>query len=197
MQSVESPSVTRLGAEETRRTFPPRRRLNQEQEREVTRLYAETMLSVPDISKQFSIGESSVYRIAQRNGAGLRGRTASASSSSSSSSGSTSGSSAPATPAPVRRTRRTRTTGQNTVAAPVTPVAAPGRRRRAPAAAAVSVAPAVKTTRRGRRPSVGLQRFEIQYRAQTVVRAANVSAALRQVEALGATDVLAIVRQDS
>ena len=31
MQSTETPSVTRLGAEETRRTFPPRRRLNDEQ----------------------------------------------------------------------------------------------------------------------------------------------------------------------
>src|ERR1700694_3408960 len=41
MESAETPSVTRRGAEEPRRTFPPRRRLDAEQEREVTRLFAE------------------------------------------------------------------------------------------------------------------------------------------------------------
>jgi transposase-like protein len=66
--------VTRLGAEETKRTFPPRRRLGDEQEREVTRLYVETTTPVAQIGQRFGIGESSVYRIAQRNGAALRGR---------------------------------------------------------------------------------------------------------------------------
>src|SRR5919202_1330629 len=52
-----------------------RRKLSPEQEREVTRLYAETQTPVPEISKRFGIGESSVYRVAQRHGAQLRGRT--------------------------------------------------------------------------------------------------------------------------
>src|SRR5919199_5978080 len=54
-----------------------RRKLSPEQEREVTRLYAETQTPVPEISKRFGIGESSVYRVAQRHGAQLRGRTTS------------------------------------------------------------------------------------------------------------------------
>src|ERR1700674_1428491 len=53
-----------------------RRKLNDSQEREVTRLYAETETPVSEISKRFGIGESSVYRVAQRHGAKLRGRSA-------------------------------------------------------------------------------------------------------------------------
>src|SRR5438309_2136439 len=53
-----------------------RRKLSEDQEREVTRLYAETDTPVSEISKRFGIGESSVYRVAQRHGASLRGRTA-------------------------------------------------------------------------------------------------------------------------
>src|ERR1700694_2805240 len=56
-----------------------RRKLNDQQEREVTRLYAETETPVSEISKRFGIGESSVYRVAQRHGAALRGRTATSS----------------------------------------------------------------------------------------------------------------------
>src|SRR5436190_18514335 len=52
-----------------------RRKLTEDQEREVTRLYAETETPVSEISKRFGIGESSVYRVAQRHGASLRGRT--------------------------------------------------------------------------------------------------------------------------
>src|SRR6266496_1598113 len=52
-----------------------RRKLSDQQEREVTRLYAETETPVSEISKRYGIGESSVYRVAQRHGAALRGRT--------------------------------------------------------------------------------------------------------------------------
>src|SRR5579871_6527167 len=52
-----------------------RRKLSEDQEREVTRLYSETETPVSEISKRFGIGESSVYRVAQRHGAALRGRT--------------------------------------------------------------------------------------------------------------------------
>ena len=55
-----------------------RRKLTEDQEREVTRLYAETETPVSEISKRFGIGESSVYRVAQRHGASLRGRTSTA-----------------------------------------------------------------------------------------------------------------------
>src|SRR5712692_1463825 len=62
-----------------------RRKLNDQQEREVTRLYAETDTPVSEISKRFGIGESSVYRVAQRHGAALRGRSSTTSSSASTS----------------------------------------------------------------------------------------------------------------
>ena len=61
-----------------------RRKLSDEQEREVIRLYAETETPVSEISKRLGIGESSVYRVAQRRGAVLRGRSATASTSSTS-----------------------------------------------------------------------------------------------------------------
>src|SRR5205809_3094861 len=51
-----------------------RRKLSDEQEREVTRLYAETETPVSEVSKRFGIGKSSVYRVAQRHGAALLGR---------------------------------------------------------------------------------------------------------------------------
>jgi len=41
-----------------------------------------------------------------------------------------------------------------------------------------------------------MQRFQVRFHAETVLQAANIRAALRQVESLGATDVLAIVRND-
>jgi DNA-directed RNA polymerase specialized sigma subunit len=51
-----------------------RRKLSEEQEAEVTRLYAETDTPPPEIAARFGIGESSVYRVAQRHGAALRSR---------------------------------------------------------------------------------------------------------------------------
>jgi transposase-like protein len=56
------------------RHFGSRRKLTESQELEVTRLYAETDTPVPEIAERFGIGESSVYRVAQRHGAALRGR---------------------------------------------------------------------------------------------------------------------------
>jgi len=41
-----------------------------------------------------------------------------------------------------------------------------------------------------------MHRFQVRFHAETVVQAANIRAALRQVESLGATDVVAIVRND-
>jgi transposase-like protein len=193
MHTTETPSVTRLGADETRRSFPPRRRLNEEQEREVARLYAETELSVPDISKQFSIGESSVYRIAQRRGAGVRrGKSAAAQPA-------TAVATAPATvTAPARRGRPP---GPRASTAQPKP---PANGRRARAVVRRVAAPrtaAAKPTRMPRRRAAvvaagasAMQRFQIQFRVETVVQAADIRAALRQLESLGATDIVAIVR---
>jgi hypothetical protein len=64
-----------------------------------------------------------------------------------------------------------------------------------------AVAPAAKTAppvrkRAAKVASTGRYRFQIQFRAETVIQAADIRAALRQVESLGATDVIAIVQQD-
>lgn len=122
-----------------------RRKLTDAQEQEVTRLYAATDTPVSEISKRFGIGESSVYRVAQRHGAALRGRTATSASSASTSTPST-----PATPA----------TAPTPVAATPTPTRGTGRRAgrppgssnaaRAAAAAAAAGEPAAAPTN-GRR----------------------------------------------
>jgi len=69
-----STSVKKLEADEAQRVPPSRRKLSDEQEREVTRLYADTTMPVSEIARTLGIGESSVYRVAQRHGAALRGR---------------------------------------------------------------------------------------------------------------------------
>jgi transposase-like protein len=146
-----APSVTRLGAEEAKRTFPPRRRLGDDQEREVTRLYVETTTPVAQIGQQFGIGESSVYRIAQRNGAALRGRQPAPAATDGVAAATPAPAPAAAAPAPVAappavaaaakpaRTPRANATPAAPVA-PVTPVAP------------VAATPAAKP-RRGRKPA--------------------------------------------
>src|SRR6266849_8938782 len=52
-----------------------RRRLSTDEGREIARLYAETNTLTSDIRARFGIGESSLYRIVQRQGIPLRGRT--------------------------------------------------------------------------------------------------------------------------
>src|SRR5437016_5504260 len=52
-----------------------RRRLSNDDEREIARLYAETM-PTSQIRERFGIGDSSLYRAVQRQGVALRGRTA-------------------------------------------------------------------------------------------------------------------------
>ena len=65
-ETPSTPAPTRL-----RGVFPVRK-LSDEQEREVTRLYAETATPLGEIGQRFGIGHTSVARIAQRRGAPLR-----------------------------------------------------------------------------------------------------------------------------
>src|SRR5438067_4763479 len=98
-----------------------RRKLSEDQEREVTRLYSETDTPVSEISKRFGIGESSVYRVAQRHGASLRGRTATSTSKPRAV--------AAATPSPAVRPAGTRGRGgRPPAAARTTPARRHGRR---------------------------------------------------------------------
>jgi len=55
-----------------------RRRVSQNEAREIGRLYAETSTPTSEIREQFGIGDSSLYRIVQRQGIALRGRVTSA-----------------------------------------------------------------------------------------------------------------------
>jgi len=85
MSSPAEPTTatpTANAAESNRNTSEGRRRsplrkLGDEQELELTRLYAESDMPVPEIARRFGVGESSVYRISQRHGAALRGSSAS------------------------------------------------------------------------------------------------------------------------
>src|SRR5579862_3332854 len=107
-------------------TAGTRRKLSDQQEAEVTRLYAETDTPVSEISKRFGIGESSVYRVAQRHGASLRGRTSTGTSGSGTSSGTG-----------ARRGRR------------------PGSRSAATGSSTAAASSGTGTGRRGRRPGSG------------------------------------------
>src|SRR5947207_9302436 len=73
-RSAGSTDVPRPALDEAKEAVPRRRKLTEEQEREVTRLYAETATPVSEIRSRFGIAESSVYRVSQRHGAPLRGR---------------------------------------------------------------------------------------------------------------------------
>jgi transposase-like protein len=48
--------------------------LTPEQQREIARLYGETGSPIAEIRDQFGIGESSLYRVLQKQGVALRGR---------------------------------------------------------------------------------------------------------------------------
>ena len=67
---------------------------------------------------------------------------------------------------------------------------------RAAVAAAAKPEPSPPVPKRTPRVARTLERFQIQFRVETVLRAADIRAALKQVESLGATEVLSIVRQD-
>jgi hypothetical protein len=90
-------------------------------------------------------------------------------------------------PAPAPEPKRARGPRARRQPAPAAPPAAPARRARR--------APARRATRRPA-PAVSTQRFLVEYQVERVIRAATLQDALRQVNALGASDVLGITRED-
>src|SRR5215204_3176857 len=72
--STEQPSDSTATTPTGRGGPSPLRKLTEEQELELTRLYSQTETPVPEIASRFNVGESSVYRISQRHGASLRSR---------------------------------------------------------------------------------------------------------------------------
>jgi hypothetical protein len=182
----------------------PRRKLSDEQEREVSRLYADTATPLGQIGQRFGIGQTSVARIAQRHGAPLRnpaisramasdkrGPTASAEAGQAIESKTNQTSPAPAaqpTVAPTAGGAKSVTSRRRTA-----PVA--GRPR---AQAAVRAAPVRTTMRRSRTAGVAssseLRRFVVTFVAEHVFEAESALDALRQAMARGAAEVRSIVR---
>ena len=175
--------VSTEGAHETQgNTVKPggarRRRLSTDEGREIARLYAETNTSTSDIRARFGIGESSLYRIVQRQGIPLRGRTSS--------------SKAPIRQlpqAPDARRRRSSSSGRRTAPQPQSTAATTTRRASVPAPRTPSTGSAASQPGRAR------QRFRIQFQGERVVEAQDIRDALRQAESLGATQITAVVRE--
>jgi transposase-like protein len=166
----------------------PRRRLSPEQQREVARVYAETSAPTSEIRKRFGIGESSLYRIVQRQGVPLRGRAAAA----------------PEPEPPRTRVpgsgRRQSSTASGAQAPAVQPrgavVAAPtGSSRRGGRG---RVSRATQSASRGASVprAVGRGQFRIQFLGERVIQARDIRDALRQAESLGAIEVTAVTRED-
>jgi hypothetical protein len=157
------PDAASAASAEAKNGRSPLRRLSDEQELELTRLYSETDTPVPQIASRFGVGESSVYRISQRHGASLRGRR---------STGAAAASGATAAAKKTRAPRKAAATGtapraargaravpaaktETAAAAPAARAPRAARATRAPratAAAAAAATPA-RAGRRGRRPA--------------------------------------------
>jgi len=195
-QSTEPSPTTNEADARPVGVFPPPRKLTTEQERELTRQYAETSTPIADIARTFSISEVSVGRIAQRNGAASRRRRAARDTTPD----------APTAPSSARRGRRRRAdaeaesteetgAGRRRVqrrADDGSQTRARGRRQSVSAAvAATATAPEASPSARGG----ARRRFRIRFFAETVVEADNVRDALGKAEALGATDITGIVQE--
>jgi transposase-like protein len=144
-----------------------RRRLSLDEKREIARLYAETGTPTSEIRERFGIGDSSLYRVVQRRGVALRGRTAS----------STQPNPPPAHAPAAQRPRSSTASGAHpAVSLPAT--TSPAER-------------SASQTGGGAR-----HRFRIRFEGERVFEAKDIQDALRQAESFGATEITAVARQD-
>jgi len=169
-EDVSAQTVQQSQPTDIRPERATRRRLSPEQQREVARLYADSAIPTSEIRKRFGIGESSLYRIVQRQGVPLRGRAA-------------------ATQEPVP-SRAQATSVQRRVPAVATGVSRAGRRGR------VSQATSSADGRASAPGSGGRRQFRIQFQAERVIQAQDIWDALRQAESFGAIEVTALTRTD-
>jgi hypothetical protein len=171
-QAAASSSVqeSTSGSASTRRSRRPKVSVNEE--REIARLYADGNMPTSTIRAQFGIGESSLYRIIQRQGATLRGRTAT---------GQAQGGRASGT--------KGRRTGGATAGGKVP---TPRGRRTSVARPRASVAAIAA----GTPVSSGGTKFRVRYQAERVFEALSMRDALRQAESLGAIEIMAVGRED-
>ena len=192
--SVVSPTEALASA--TRRAGSRRRRLSPDEERDIARLYADKSTSTSEIRERFGIGESSLYRVVQRHGVGLRGRSASPAKPS-----------LPLTRVPATRGRRSSTTSgakpvvsqprstprpiEVLVRARVVKPSTGGPARRVAATEGTTSRARLASSRTG---GGAQQRFRIQFQGESVVEATDIRDALRQAETLGATEITAVAR---
>jgi transposase-like protein len=163
-----------------------RRRLTPEQQREIARLYAEGALPTSEIRKRFGIGESSLYRIVQREGVPLRGRAAAAPGPARAPATDSGRRAAPTDGGAQARAGQPRAAA---TAAPAGPSRRGGRGRvgRAPSSASGGAAS----------PGAGGRgQFRIEFQAERVIQARDIREALRQAESFGAIEVTAVTRED-
>ena len=194
--SAESPSEALASA--TRPAGSRRRRLSPDEERDIARLYADTSMSTSEIRERFGIGESSLYRVVQRHGVGLRGRSASSAKpslprtrvpaaqgrrSSTASGAKPAASRSRSTPRPIEVRVRPRVVKRSTG----------GPARRAAATEGTTSLARLASSRTG---GGAQQRFRIQFQGESVVEATDIRDALRQAESLGATEITAVARVD-
>jgi transposase-like protein len=156
-----------------------RRRLSTDEGREIARLYAETNTLTSDIRARFGIGESSLYRILQRQGIPLRGRTSSSKAQ-------------VLQAAQVKNARRSRSSnsGQRAASAPRSTAATKTRR------ASVTSPRTPSTGSAAAQPGRGRQRYRIRFQGERVVEAQDIRDALRQAELLGAIEITVVARED-
>jgi transposase-like protein len=202
VESLTTPPAVEETSSVPIRGRSPLRRLSDEQELELTRLYKDTDTSVPDIARQFGIGESSVYRIAQRHGAPLRtgsgaGRRGRRRSSEAAAGASSSGA--------TRRARRTTTTPRRSGRVPQENEQARPRSRRTTRRQQASIAGSRRSSQgqsagtasrvagpRTRSAAGSTRRFRVVFLAETIVAAGSIRDAIAQAEAQGATEITSV-----
>jgi hypothetical protein len=139
-----------------------RRRLSTDEGREIARLYTETNTLTSDIRARFGIGESSLYRIVQRQGIPLRGRTSSSKAQ-------------VLQPAQVQNGSRSgwSNSRQRAASAPRSTAATNTRR------ASVASGRAPSTGSAASQPGCARQRYRIRFQGERVVEAQDIRDALR------------------
>jgi hypothetical protein len=141
-----------------------RSRLTQDQQHEIARVYAETVASTAQIRQRFGIGESSLYRLLQKQGVPLRGRAVQAPDSSIVS---------------VKRDGEAQQVARKRMS--ISRDGLQASRARAPRIGA-------------RNSNGAEGQFRIEFRTERVYEAADIRDALRQAEASGMTDIVEITR---
>jgi transposase-like protein len=185
--SIESTDGAQAGKASSDRSR--RRRLSPEQQREVARLYADANIPTSEIRERFGIGESSLYRIVQRQEVPLRGRGQTVSSQAERSEGSDGRQDSP-TSRPVRKQRgsasQPRAAGART---------GRGTSRRADGAGATMTSARPAPRSQSPRSQSPQHRFRIRFEGERVVEAPDIQSALRQIEALGSAEIRSVTRE--